>query len=244
MMRFVTALLVFGGSLSVVGAAETERPNIVLIMADDVGCDAIGCYGGESYPTPNIDRLAAGGLRFNHCYSMPACHPTRICLMTGQYPRRLKNPKWGSFPRDVEKNTFGRVLQRAGYATAVAGKWQLSLLGTDLKQPNRMGFEQYSLFGWHEGARYYQPLIWQNGKRRDDVAEFHVGIPGGIDVHGLVVIFSGERNHRVPLGGHGVANPGIANRDIFEIQLGHGPGSSPNVTNVPLLEKLRIHSSV
>lgn len=173
MLRLMIALLVFGAFLSTARAAETERPNIVLIMADDVGCDAIGCYGGESYPTPNIDRLAASGLRFNHCYSMPSCHPTRICLMTGQYPRRLKNPKWGSFPRDVEQNTFGRVLQRAGYATAVAGKWQLSLLGGDLKQPNRMGFDQYSLFGWHEGARYYQPLIWQNGKSREGVKDLY-----------------------------------------------------------------------
>ncbi|HIM30593.1 MAG TPA: Cerebroside-sulfatase, partial [Planctomycetes bacterium] len=69
-----------------------DRPNIVLIMADDVGCDAIGCYGGESYPTPHIDRLAADGMRFKHCYSMPSCHPTRIFLLTGRYPRRLKNP--------------------------------------------------------------------------------------------------------------------------------------------------------
>ncbi len=152
-------------------SAEVKQPNIVLIMADDVGCDAIGCYGGESYPTPHIDRLAESGMRFDHCYSMPSCHPTRICLLTGRYPRRLKNPRWGSFPRDEEKNSIGQVIQRAGYATAVAGKWQLSLLSQDLQQPHRMGFQHYSLFGWHEGPRYHQPLIWQNGKRREDVKD-------------------------------------------------------------------------
>ncbi|MDF1743884.1 MAG: sulfatase-like hydrolase/transferase, partial [Gimesia sp.] len=61
--------------------ASENKPNIVLIMADDVGCDAIGCYGGQSYPTPHIDALAAGGMKFNHGYSMPVCHPSRICMM-------------------------------------------------------------------------------------------------------------------------------------------------------------------
>ena len=98
MLRLLIAVSVSLTACFRIQAAEDERPNIVLIMADDVGVDAIGCYGGESYPTPHIDKLAAGGMRFNHCYSMPSCHPTRICLMTGQYPRRLKNPKWAPFP--------------------------------------------------------------------------------------------------------------------------------------------------
>lgn len=146
-----------------------KHPNIVLIMADDVGCDAIGCYGGTSYPTKNIDRLADQGMRFTHCYSMPACHPTRTCLLTGRYPRRLHNPKWGSFPREEEQHTFAQIAKNAGYATAVAGKWQLSLLSQDLQQPHRMGFDKYSLFGWHEGPRYHQPLIFEDGRKRSDV---------------------------------------------------------------------------
>ncbi len=166
-----------------------DRPNIVLIMADDVGCDAIGCYGGESYPTPHIDRLAADGMRFKHCYSMPSCHPTRICLLTGRYPRRLKNPKWGSFPRAEESATIGRIVQNAGYATAVVGKWQLSLLSHDLQQPHRLGFEHYSLFGWHEGPRYHQPLIFQDSRKRTDVAEAY-----GPDVYCDVLINFIKRN--------------------------------------------------
>ena len=70
------------------------QPNIVLIMADDVGCEPIGAYGGERWKTPHIDALAKGGMRFDYCFSMPVCHPTRVCLMTGKYPFRLKSG-WG-----------------------------------------------------------------------------------------------------------------------------------------------------
>ncbi len=173
MMSRITVRLALVLSLlaSALEGRADERPNIVLMLADDVGCDAIGCYGGESYATPNIDRLAATGMRFTHCYSMPSCHPTRICLLTGRYPRRLGNPQWGSFPRHDESVTLAQVVKQAGYATAVAGKWQLSLLGQDLKQPHRMGFEHYSLFGWHEGPRYHEPLIYEDGRQRTDVAD-------------------------------------------------------------------------
>ena len=152
-------------------APAPEKPNIVLILADDVGQEALGCYGGESYRTPHLDALAASGIRFRHGYSQPVCHPTRVNLLTGRYPLRLGNPKWGSFPKEEEPNTFAHALKRAGYATAVAGKWQLALLGRDLDHPRRLGFDEYSLFGWHEGPRYWRPLIWQNGKKRDDVAD-------------------------------------------------------------------------
>ena len=148
-----------------------EPPNIVLILADDVGREVLGCYGGQSYSTPRIDRLAGEGVRLEHCYVMPACHPTRISLLTGLYPFRMNNPKWGSFPRDMEKHTIAQRLKRAGYATAIAGKWQLTLLGSDLKHPNRLGFDEYCLFGWHEGPRYFRPLIWQNGASLEGVAE-------------------------------------------------------------------------
>lgn len=151
-------------------ALAVEQPNIVLIFADDVGREVLGCYGGESYATPNIDALARSGRRFDHCYSMPVCHPSRVCLMTGRYPAVLANPKWGSFPKQLEQQTFAAVLKRAGYATAVAGKWQLSLMKNDLQQPARMGFDQWSLFAWHEGPRYHEPMIYQNGKLRTDTA--------------------------------------------------------------------------
>jgi arylsulfatase A len=147
----------------------SPRPNFLVILADDLGVETLGCYGGTSYQTPQIDALARTGERFLHCYAMPLCHPTRVALLTGQYPARLGTPAWGTFPEDKQTETFAHVLKQAGYATAVAGKWQLTLLGKNRDHPCRLGFDEYCLFGWHEGPRYYQPLIWQNGKQRDDV---------------------------------------------------------------------------
>lgn len=151
--------------------SEPEQPNILLILADDVGREVLGSYGGTSYPTPHLDRLARTGLRFEHAYSMPVCHPSRICLMTGRYPFRLGHPVWGTFPGRWEERTLPQILRRAGYATAIAGKWQLTLLREDPEHPFRLGFDRYCLFGWHEGPRYYEPLIWQNGRIRPDVRE-------------------------------------------------------------------------
>ncbi len=156
---------------SVVRAEHISTPNILLILADDVGSEVLECYGGESYSTPQIDKLAEQGMRFVHAYVMPVCHPTRICLFSGQYPFRMGSPDWGSYPPSAEANTIAQVLKRAGYATAVAGKWQIALLGEDLLHPNRLGFDEYCLFGWHEGPRYYEPWIWQNGVKREDVRE-------------------------------------------------------------------------
>lgn len=164
---FFAAVLLGLGYLA--ASASGRQPNIVLVLADDVGREVLECYGGQSYATPRLNQLAAQGLRFEQAHVMPVCHPTRISLLTGQYPFRLDNPEWGTFPRDAENRTLASMLKRAGYATAIAGKWQLAVLGDDLEQPHRMGFDEYCLLGWHEGAWYYEPVVWQNGRRRDDV---------------------------------------------------------------------------
>ncbi len=148
-----------------------DKPNIVFILADDVGDQAIGCYGGTSYATPRIDTLAAQGMRFRHCYSMPVCHPTRFTLLTGQYPFRAGHPPWGTFPRTLEAGTVANRLRALGYSTAVAGKWQLTLLREDPGHPKRLGFDRWSMFGWHEGPRYYRPLIYEDGRIRPDVSD-------------------------------------------------------------------------
>ena len=97
---------------------------------------------------------------------MPVCHPSRTTFLTGRYPIHNAHPKWGTFPRQLEARTVAKLLQSNGYATAVAGKWQLAMLGRDLDHPVRLGFDEYCLFGWHEGPRYHDPLIWQNGNQR------------------------------------------------------------------------------
>jgi arylsulfatase A len=180
-------------TFAAIGTASARPPNIVLILADDVGREVLGCYGGTSYHTPNIDRLAADGMRFEHAYVMPVCHPTRTALLTGRYPFRLGHPEWGTFPRKEEQRTLPALLRRAGYCCAVAGKWQLTLLKGDLEQPNRMGFDEYCLLGWHEGPWYYHPHIWQNGKRRRDVRDRY-----GPDVNCEFIIDFIERHRKQP----------------------------------------------
>jgi arylsulfatase A len=159
----VCALIVVSSTVSL-AQVTVKKPNIVFILADDVGREVLGCYGGQSYKTPNLDKLAASGAKFEHCYSMPVCHPTRITLLTGRYPRHLKNPKWGSFPVASEGATFAQVVKQAGYATAVAGKWQICMMKDDMNHPKRLGFDEWSVFGWHEGPRYHEPMIYENGK--------------------------------------------------------------------------------
>jgi arylsulfatase A len=143
-------------------------PNIILIMADDVGVEVLGSYGGTSYNTPNLDHLAETGIRFTNCYSTPKCSPSRVKIMTGRYQFRTTD-KWGYIPPD--EITFGHVLKTASYTTALAGKWQMILQKEDPDHIRKMGFEQNCVFGWHEGPRYHDPYIWQNGQLLEDTRD-------------------------------------------------------------------------
>jgi arylsulfatase A len=127
---------------AVVIAAETPspRPNVVLIMADDLGYETIGANGGTSYQTPVLDKLAAGGVRFDQCYVQPLCTPTRVQLMTGAYNVR----NYITFGKmDPELTTFGNLFKSAGYATCITGKWQL---GQDPDLPKKYGFDEHCLW--------------------------------------------------------------------------------------------------
>lgn len=102
--------------------ANDGPPNIILIMADDIGVEGIGCYGGQSYQTPNLDRMASQGLRFQHAYAQPLCANTRLQLMTGLHNHR----NWVSFGiLDPKSKTIGHFMKQAGYQCCIAGKWQL-----------------------------------------------------------------------------------------------------------------------
>ncbi len=156
-------------------AIQRERPNIILVMADDVGVEAFGCYGGTSYETPNIDAIAGSGVRFTQCHSQPLCTPSRIKLMTG----RSNIYNYSDFSiLDPAEPTFGRMMQEAGYATCVAGKWQLlgaehygELAGTGT-HPNQAGFDEYCLWQIDRvGSRYWDPTIEQNGVVLEGVAD-------------------------------------------------------------------------
>jgi arylsulfatase A-like enzyme len=149
-------------------SAATRRPNIVLILADDLGYECLGCNGASEYKTPNLDRLAAAGVRFTNAHSTPLCTPTRVQLMTGKYNFR-NYTEFGSLAPN--QSTFGHLLQKAGYRTGVAGKWQLAgaIEGTNYKgegtSPQDAGFDEHCL--WQvksRGSRYWDPIIQVNGK--------------------------------------------------------------------------------
>jgi len=143
-------------------AAETRKPNIILIMADDLGYECIGANGGESYKTPNLDQLAAGGMRFEHCFVQPLCTPTRVQLMTGMYNVR-NYIQFGLIDRDA--TTFAHPLKKAGYATGIAGKWQL---GNGKNLPQRLGFDESCLWQHtRRPPRYANPGLEYNGEERD-----------------------------------------------------------------------------
>lgn len=168
-----------------------DRPNILFILADDVGQEVLGCYGGQSYNTPHLDQLARAGMQFRHGFSMPVCHPTRLTLMTGKYPFRHGPVTWGDFPKSEEPTTWANLVSDSGYATYIAGKWQLCLLGDDPLHPHRMGFDHFDLFGWHEGPRYYEPMVYRDGKVRDDTLG-HYG--PDLYVRGLIEFMKANRD--------------------------------------------------
>ncbi len=152
---------------------KNRKPNIVLIMADDMGYECLGSYGSAMYSTPNLDKLAKEGVRFTHCYSQPLCTPSRVQLMTGKY--NFRNYQAFGYLNPKEK-TFGNLLKEAGYTTCIAGKWQLNGISgpdkqpgwDDTTRPNHFGFDEYCLWQLQQGARlgerYADPLIVQNGK--------------------------------------------------------------------------------
>lgn len=126
---------------------KKDRPNIVFIIADDMGWADVGYHGSE-IETPNIDRLAAEGVRFNQHYVMPTCTPTRIGLMTGRYPSRygVTSPDYGKL-FDDDTVTVAEALRRSGYATSISGKWHMG--SPPQWTPLKYGFD--SSYGYFHG---------------------------------------------------------------------------------------------
>jgi arylsulfatase A len=145
-------------------AAAAEKPNIIFILADDVGLDDVSCYGADAHPTPQIDKLAAAGMRFETCYAAPLCGPSRCVLMTGRYAFRtggLLNESWQEGgPGALSKNErpVAKLLKQAGYATCEAGKWRQ--IG---EMPSDWGFDEYCSDDWG-GGWYWKKTYILNGK--------------------------------------------------------------------------------
>jgi len=167
---FVCSALLF-----VVRAAEavaSERPNVVLIMADDLGMGDLGCYGQELLKTPNIDRLAEQGTRFTSAYSgASVCAPSRCSLMNGRHMGHASvRGNWeiypeGQAPLPEGEVTMAMTVKQAGYATGICGKWGLGGPGTG-SEPNKRGFDFF--FGYNcqrHAHRYVTNYLYRNGER-------------------------------------------------------------------------------
>ncbi|MBN2476011.1 MAG: arylsulfatase [Pirellulales bacterium] len=154
-------------------AAEVPRPNVVIMMADDMGFSDIGCYGGE-IETPNLNRLAAHGLRFTQFYNTARCCPTRACLNTGLYPHQagvghmMGDRGHDGYRGDLNRRcvTIAQVMKTAGYATYMSGKWHVTRhwKQTDSKHnwPLQRGFDRF--FGTIQGAgSFFDPYTLTRG---------------------------------------------------------------------------------
>jgi arylsulfatase A-like enzyme len=176
--------LVLAGALLALGACEAgaeapARPNLVFIMADDMGIDWVSAYGAD-HPTPQIDRLAAQGVRFRTAWCNPICTPTRLTLLTGKYPFRTgwtdhhDVPRWGGKGFDPDKFTcWARLLREKGYATAIGGKWQVNDFRKFPDALERHGFDEHCVWTGYEtgnappsNERYWDPYLMTNGKRK------------------------------------------------------------------------------
>jgi arylsulfatase A-like enzyme len=151
---------------------ESKQPNIVYILADDLGYADLSCYGQTNFETPNIDKLANAGMKFTQHYSgSTVCAPSRSSLMTGQhtghtYIRGNKEvlPE-GQYPLEAKAITMAEELQKAGYKTGAFGKWGLGYPGSE-GDPNRQGFDEF--FGYNcqrMGHNYYPYHMWHNQEK-------------------------------------------------------------------------------
>ncbi len=164
-----------------VTGAQKRGPNVVFILADDLGYGDLGCYGQKKIHTPNIDRIAAGGMRFTQCYSgNPVCAPSRCTLMTGYHTghAQVRNNKqvggeegWklgattgGQWPLAEGTFTVAHLFKKAGYATGAFGKWGLGRVGTT-GDPQKQGFDHF--FGYicqRQAHTYYPNHLWRDGE--------------------------------------------------------------------------------
>jgi arylsulfatase A-like enzyme len=157
-------------------------PNILILFADDIGYEALGAYGGLDFKTPNLDRMAAEGVRFTRAHTSPVCTPSRVSLHTSLYttdhghtnvlPVHLGTKTQVDFKK---MPTFAQLLRKSGYQTSTTGKWQLATLYHYPDHISRAGFDSWCVWqawdGKEKTSRYWNPYFNQNGKVREDIAD-------------------------------------------------------------------------
>jgi arylsulfatase A-like enzyme len=181
----IAGLVLFACGFDAMSAA-TRKPNILLILADDLGFETVNCYGGTSYKTPNIDALAKSGIRFANGFATPLCSPSRVELMTGRYGFRTgwinligrgEAEEVNDYFDPRKERTFAQVLKSAGYATAIAGKWQLCEFQKHPDHANQCGFDESRCWAWQidgkQTSRYWAPILWENGQLRKLPADIY-----------------------------------------------------------------------
>jgi arylsulfatase A-like enzyme len=143
------------GRQSLLAESKKQKMNILWIVADDLGCGDLGCYGTTDIPTPHLDRLAAEGILFERAYGSPVCSPTRASLLTGRYPQdfrmeeALTGDDHGTFHPDPV--TAAECFKANGYRTALVGKWHLGKEAS--AHPLNQGFEYF--YGFLGGVIHY-----------------------------------------------------------------------------------------
>ncbi|ALJ04166.1 hypothetical protein APS56_02940 [Pseudalgibacter alginicilyticus] len=153
---------------------KVEKPNFIFILVDDLGKEWFPSYGATEVSTPNIDALVSKSIKFKNAYSMPQCTPSRVAIITGQYPynngwvSHYDVPRWGhgvSF--DADKNqSFANALQKVGYKTGIAGKWQINDFRIEPNAMQKVGFDEFCMWTGYEsgnepsGKRYWDPYIF------------------------------------------------------------------------------------
>ena len=178
-------------SLFASGVIAQRSPNIIFIYADDLGYGELGCYGQQKIKTPNLDQLAAAGIRFTQHYAgAPVCAPSRCMLLTGKHSGHAAirgNFELGGFADSTERGqmplpagtfTMAQLLKQAGYATAIIGKWGLGMHNNS-GNPNNHGFDvAYGYLDQKQAHNYYPTHLWDNGKKDNlDNPEIRVHLP-------------------------------------------------------------------
>ena len=171
---FLWCLITSTLTLAAQASENNTKPNILFIMLDDLGKEWISCYGASDIKTPNIDQLAASGMKFNNAYSMPQCTPSRATLLTGKYPWRngfvnhWDVPRWGVGYFDwkhKENTTYATLMKKLGYKTCAAGKWQINDFRIEPHAMKKHGFDDWAMWtGYETGVkasaeRYQDPYI-------------------------------------------------------------------------------------
>ncbi len=176
---------------------KIDKPNVILIMADDIGFEALGLNGAINYKTPVLDSLARNGINFTNAYSQPLCSPTRVKIMTGK-PNYV-NYEYFTYLNPSQK-TFGNLFQENGYKTSIVGKWQLNGVQFDLEnnqnldRPYDAGFDEYCLWWLTErGDRFANPNIFQNGKKIETTIDDY-----GPNIFSNFIVDYIERNKNTP----------------------------------------------